>query len=490
LSTSKLYSLPQNLYYFIVLKLFFIMTDKIKKQSFLQCKNWLMVSIFIVSLVFSQKVIAQDSLYIKKIICDLSVPEMYGRGTPYNGDYKAAQYIREELINLNVTPLGINYFQVYPIYGYEMIGDVSVTLGEVTLKNFYDYRLPFHTPSINGDFKIIEAPLEILDYTYENGVQTLSENGLKIWKKFSKKFKKELKTEMFYFNADNIKELLVDSITKLRINKNLELLKIDSTTFFGFSNILIGTSSLPGFGTRPYPEKDFGFFYIKPEFITKKTKNIEVHFDNKMGYRTTQNVVGMVEGTLFPDSFIVFIGHYDHLGMLGDDCIFHGAFDNASGTAYVLALAKYFQQKPLPYSTVFILASGEESGLQGSTFFVNNPLINLQNIKQVLNFDLLCGGNDGILFFNGIDTLCSPFLSVMEEVNKTENLVPKIDKRRNIPNSDHYPFTLQKIPALFAVTMGGGKPPTHHPEDKCDACAVDFSENILKLIILTLEKFN
>lgn len=466
------------------------MTNEIQKHNYFFSKSSLIVFVFIVFFSISQKAIAQDSLYIKKIICDLSEPEMYGRGTPYNGDFKAAQYIRKEFKNLKINPLGVNYFQEYPIYGYEMIGNVSVTIGDSTLKNFYDYRLPFHTPSINGNFKIIEAPLEILDYTFENGVYTLSENGSKIWKKFSKKYKKELTTEMIYFNADKIKELLVDSITKFRINKNLDLLKIDSITYFGFSKILIGTSSLPGFGTRPYAEKEFGFFYIKPEFITKKTKKIEVHFDNKMGFRTTQNVVGMVEGTLYPDSFIVFIGHYDHLGMLGDDCIFPGAFDNASGTAYVLALAKYFKQKPLPYTTVFILASGEESGLQGSTYFVNNPLINLQNIKQVLNFDLLCGGNDGILFFNGIDTLCFPFLKVMDEVNSVENLVPKIDKRRNIPNSDHYPFTQKKIPALFTLTMGGGKPPTHHPEDKCEACAVDFSENILKLIILTLEKFN
>lgn len=432
---------------------------------------------------------AQDSNYIKKIICDLSAPEMYGRGTPYNGEYKAALYIREELKRLKVTPLGKDYFQDYPIYGYEMIGDVSVTIGEVTLQNFYDYRLPFHTPSINGDFQIIEAPLEMLDYTVDNGIYSLSELAQEKWSKFSKKYITKCQTECIYFNADKIKELLVDSLTKKRITDNLNQWKGDSENYFGFSTILIGTSSLPGFGTRPYPEKSFGFFYIKPEFITKKSKRIEIHFDNKMGYRTTQNVLGMVEGTLYPDSFIIFTAHYDHLGMLGDDCVFPGAFDNASGVAFVLSFAQYFKQKPLPYSTLFILNSGEESGLQGSTYFVNNSLINLQNVKQVLNFDLLCGGNDGILFFNGIDTICAPFLTVMETVNQTENIVPQILKRRNVPNSDHYPYTQSEIPALFALTIGGGKPPTHHPEDKCESCAVDFSENLLKLFILTLENF-
>ena len=127
--------------------------------------------------------------------------------------------------------------------------------------------------------------------------------------------------------------------------------------------------------------------------------------------------------------------------------------------------------------------------MQGSTFFVNNPLIPLENIKLVLNFDLMCGGNDGILFFNGIDTLCKPFLSVMEDLNDKEQWVSKIDKRRNIPNSDHFPFTQKRIPALFALTMGGQKPPTHHPEDKCESCGVDASEKILQLFIRTLENF-
>jgi Zn-dependent M28 family amino/carboxypeptidase len=200
-------------------------------------------------------------------------------------------------------------------------------------------------------------------------------------------------------------------------------------------------------------------------------------------------VCGIVPGTQYPDTVILFIGHYDHLGQLGDDCVFRGAFDNASGTAYVLAFAKYFKQHPLKYTTVYILASGEESGLQGSTYFVNHPLIDLKSIKIVLNFDLLCGGNDGVLFFNGIDTLCAPFLKIMDQVNEKEQIVPKIDKRKNIPNSDHYPFTQKNIPALFALTMGGLKPPTHHPNDVCSSCGFDASENIMRLFIRTLENF-
>ncbi len=435
-----------------------------------------------------QMSIAQDSLYLKRIICDLSAPEMFGRGTPYQGDLKAAIYIQKELENINVQSLGDTYFQNYPLYGYDMSGPVSLTLNGKLLKNFFDYRLPFNTPSINGNYKLIEAPLEILDYEDEKGVCTYSKNAEKKLKKFQRKYKEEVKNQIIYFNMDEIYNLKVDTVTKLRMLSNLNDWKISNSNCFGFSKIAIGTKNLPGFGTRPYPGKDFAFFYIKPEYLA--TKNcIEIHFTNKMAWRTSQNVCGFIEGTQYKDSFIVFIGHYDHLGLLGDSCVFNGAFDNASGTAYVLAFAKYFKEKPLKYSTVFILASGEESGLQGSTYFVEHPLIPLQNIKQVLNFDLLCGGNDGVLFFNGIDSLCAPFLTTMDLVNEKEQWVPKIEKRRNIPNSDHYPFTQKQIPALFALTMGGLKPPTHHPDDKCESCGVDASERILKLFIRTLENF-
>ena len=94
-----------------------------------------------------------------------------------------------------------------------------------------------------------------------------------------------------------------------------------------------------------------------------------------------------------------------------------------------------------------------------------------------------------MLFFNGIDSLCLPFLTTMDVVNQKEQWVPKIDKRKNIPNSDHFPFTQKQVPALFALTMGGLKPPTHHPDDKCESCGVDASERILKLFIRTLENF-
>lgn len=91
---------------------------------------------FMILIIKGGSVQGQDSNYVKRVICDLSAPEMYGRAAPYNGEYLAAQYIKKELKQLKVHPLGNNFFQEYPIYGYEMIGDVTVVVDKVVLNNF------------------------------------------------------------------------------------------------------------------------------------------------------------------------------------------------------------------------------------------------------------------------------------------------------------------------------------------------------------------
>jgi len=57
--------------------------------------------------------------------------------------------------------------------------------------------------------------------------------------------------------------------------------------------------------------------------------------------RTGKNIIGWIKGTSYPEKYIVISAHYDHLGKVGDT-IYYGASDNASGTACILAMAKYF----------------------------------------------------------------------------------------------------------------------------------------------------
>ena len=107
-----------------------------------------------------------------------------------------------------------------------------------------------------------------------------------------------------------------------------------------------------------------------PKRVRKIEANIPLHY--RPNYRS-QNVVGYIPGVI--DSMIVFTAHYDHCGTMGDGVIFPGAHDNASGTAAVMDLARMVSQSKPYYTYVFMLFSGEESGLKGSKFAAENPVI-------------------------------------------------------------------------------------------------------------------
>jgi len=102
------------------------------------------------------------------------------------------------------------------------------------------------------------------------------------------------------------------------------------------------------------------------------------------------NIIGVVKGSKYPNSFIVLSAHYDHLGVKGG-AIFNGTDDNASGVAALLAFAEKIQQHPLKHTVIFLFTDGEESGLYGSKAFVAQNKKLLKSIKLNINLDMLSG---------------------------------------------------------------------------------------------------
>ena len=88
---------------------------------------------------------------------------------------------------------------------------------------------------------------------------------------------------------------------------------------------------------------------------------------------------------------------------MGNHAIFPGANDNASGTAFMLALAKYYKENPPKYSIAFMAFSGEEAGLLGSSHYVGHPIFPLENIKFLVNIDLMGDATDGITVVNAVE---------------------------------------------------------------------------------------
>ncbi len=101
--------------------------------------------------------------------------------------------------------------------------------------------------------------------------------------------------------------------------------------------------------------------------------------------QSTSNIIVTKTGSVYPNTFLIIDGHYDTVNG-------PGANDNGSGTALILELARLLKDVDTEYSVKFIHFSGEEDGLIGSEYYVNNTVIpeNL-DIKLVLNIDEVGG---------------------------------------------------------------------------------------------------
>ena len=112
--------------------------------------------------------------------------------------------------------------------------------------------------------------------------------------------------------------------------------------------------------------------------------------------KTTQsrNVAGVIKGSVRPDEYVLYMAHWDHLGMSeaveGADKIFNGAVDNASGTSVILEIGETMVDRGTPErSVIFVAVTAEESGLLGSAYYGEKPLVPLAKTVGGINIDAL-----------------------------------------------------------------------------------------------------
>lgn len=207
------------------------------------------------------------------------------------------------------------------------------------------------------------------------------------------------------------------------------------------------------------------------------------------------NVLGMIRGTDRPDRYIVVTAHFDHLGTR-DGLIFHGADDNASGSAALLEIARQLgAERPLN-SIVFAALDAEELGLQGARAFVADPPVPLEAISLNINLDMIGRSDDGTLYVAG--TYHYPFLnSLVDDVAATSEL--NLLKGHDRPDgsagddwtalSDHGAFHAAGIPFLYFGVEDHED--YHRPTDTFENIQpgffVDAVRAILKLLMLADE---
>ena len=212
----------------------------------------------------------------------------------------------------------------------------------------------------------------------------------------------------------------------------------------------------------------------------------ETYFLPLADEQLSPNVVAFVRGR--GPGFYLVSAHYDHLGVGGDgeDQVFNGADDNASGTAAVIELARAFSASAhdLRASVVFAAFSAEELGLRGSRHFVAHPPFPLDELRGVINLDMIGRGEDDLVFCEGADQ--APELeAALREANVQVGLRIRCGEHPEwIPASDHYPFMQAEIPTIYLGVED--HPDYHRPTDHADKLLPLLIERVTRVVFGTV----
>jgi Zn-dependent M28 family amino/carboxypeptidase len=170
----------------------------------------------------------------------------------------------------------------------------------------------------------------------------------------------------------------------------------------------------------------------------------------------TANVAGLLRGSERPEEYLLVTAHYDHFGVgapVAGDSIYNGAYDNASGTALILSMARALAGlDPTPERSILFLATGaEEQGLLGAERYVQAPLYPLDRTVAAVNFDEanVWGETTDITIMGEERSELGPYVRARAaELGLT--LMPDAEPQVGMYfRSDHFPFALAGVPSLY-----------------------------------------
>lgn len=213
---------------------------------------------------------------------------------------------------------------------------------------------------------------------------------------------------------------------------------------------------------------------LRPQsFGLPATTTVKLETDVQRQNKTVHNVVAYLPGVT--DEYVIIGAHYDHLGLGEQNSLatkemkgkpHPGADDNASGTAGVLELARWFSKQPKPKrGIVFMTFAAEELGLLGSSYYVNHPELPLAKCVAMINLDMIGRVRNGKVYVGGSGT-GSSFKGLLEEGRAQYKLTLDLSEQAGYGSSDHASFTPKDVPVLFFFS--GLHADYHRPTDTWD----------------------
>ena len=237
-----------------------------------------------------------------------------------------------------------------------------------------------------------------------------------------------------------------------------------------------------------------------PDKYPEYTQEIpQEYFENK-SEGPSKNILAFIKGSEFPNEVIVISAHYDHLGMKGEE-VYNGADDNASGSSALMELAQSFQlakkQGNGPKrSILFLHLTGEEIGLYGSQYYIENPVFSLDSTLVDLNIDMVGRvdkehlDNKEYIYLIGSNRLSQDLHKLSEKANRNYTHL-KLDYTYNeeddpynyYKRSDHFNFAKNDIPVIFY--FNGSHADYHQITDTADKIDFELLALRTKLVFYT-----
>ena len=395
--------------------------------------------------------------HYKAIVQELSSATYQGRGYAMDGVLKAGDYIADEFRKSGVRDV---QRQTFAIDINTFPGKMEAAVDGRALTAGRDFVLREFSPGVKGEFGLVFV--DTLDCSAER-LKTLADSAAD-----------KAQGDIF----------VVCDFWKARTPDIHAALQAVDTLFAG----TIFTWDEPLKFYKAYGET------VKPKPIVWTTReaiegasNVSFDIENRFlsGYES-DNIIAHVPGRQ-SDSCFVFTAHYDHLGNLGADVFYPGADDNASGTAAIITLAEYYAHHRPQYDMWFVAFSGEDANLRGSTYFAEHPLVPLEQIRYLINLDMI-GDNNPVQYCEVSDA-GMPLYPLWEELNEQLGCFESLDRGKLAANSDHYPFAERGVPTVFFENEKGDVFPYYHTvDDDWDHAVFTSYEPIFKLVTAFVDK--
>jgi len=474
-----------------------------------------MKNVFLIFALLSSFIIAQNnpeitSEEIKQHITYLASDELEGRMTGTEALYKAAEYLKDEFESFGLNPLfNGSYFQDFPFMEKLELSDKNEFVTEFVNVNSpsgrYSKLEQEFIPLSFTDNQSIECKVVFAGYGISaKDLEYDDYAGIDVKDKIVIVFRNHPDMKSPHSNFEQYSSLRYKTTNArdkgakgiIFVNTSdktedplIELRYDNAAKITGISAVQVKRSAL-GFIPLTDLQNQIDSTLKPKSFIVEENQlTIELSTEVNEVKGKSVNVGGIIKAAnnKFPDEYLVIGAHFDHLGWggqnslyMGEPSIHNGADDNASGTTGLLELAEKFSsiKDKIDRDIVFIAFSGEELGLLGSSYVVNNFPLPIENNITMINMDMIGRLNDKkdlIVYGTGTS---SKWKNILDDKNEYDFNLTFNDE--GFGPSDHSSFYGKKVPVLFFFT--GTHTDYHKPSDDTDKINATGQEKVLKFV--------